>query len=139
MNILRDCHFPESRERMIRARRIAIRTNTPGGSMKRRIGNLAPLLAILIFSAFPSAAFAQTSAPAQTGTNGEGTWNFAVSGDSRNCGDVVMPAIAAGAWKNNASFYWHLGDFRKNSDFDEDIQHQPEHLAKPLSISGYQQ
>jgi len=24
------------------------------------------------------------------------TWRFAVSGDSRNCGDIVMPAIAAG-------------------------------------------
>ena len=23
-----------------------------------------------------------------------GTWTFAVSGDSRNCGDIVMPAIA---------------------------------------------
>src|SRR5260370_23484900 len=31
-----------------------------------------------------------------------GVWNFAVSGDSRNCGDVVMPAIAAGAKKNDA-------------------------------------
>jgi hypothetical protein len=97
------------------------------------------LLATLIFSGFPSAALAQTSAAAQAPTNNDATWNFAVSGDSRNCGDVVMPAIAAGVWKNNASFYWHLGDFRKNSDFDEDIQHQPEHLAKPLSISGYQQ
>jgi Calcineurin-like phosphoesterase len=66
-----------------------------------------------------------------------GEWSFAVSGDSRNCGDVVMPAIAAGVKEKGASFYWHLGDFRKISDFDEDIQHQPEHLRQPLSISGY--
>ena len=27
---------------------------------------------------------------------GGSTWKFAVSGDSRNCGDIVMPAIASG-------------------------------------------
>jgi hypothetical protein len=67
-----------------------------------------------------------------------GAWVFAVSGDSRNCGDVVMPAIAAGVNQSEAAFYWHLGDFRKISDFDEDMQHQPEHLAKPMSIFGYE-
>jgi hypothetical protein len=56
-------------------------------------------------------------------------WKFAVSGDSRNCGDVVMPGIAAGVRKSGAAFYWHLGDFRKITDVDEDIQHQPEHLV----------
>jgi 3',5'-cyclic AMP phosphodiesterase CpdA len=66
-----------------------------------------------------------------------GGWSFAVSGDSRNCGDVVMPGIAAGVKQKNASFYWHLGDFRKNTDFDEDIQHQPAHLRRPMSISAY--
>jgi hypothetical protein len=65
------------------------------------------------------------------------TWRFAVSGDSRNCGDVVMPGIAAGAIAQQPSFHWHLGDFRKGSDFDEDMQHEPEHLAKPMSISEY--
>jgi 3',5'-cyclic AMP phosphodiesterase CpdA len=107
--------------------------------MAERIREMELVLATLIFGVFPSAVVAQASATPQTGTDNAGTWNFAVSGDSRNCGDVVMPAIAAGAWKDNAAFYWHLGDFRKNSDFDEDIQHQPEHIAKPLSISGYQQ
>jgi hypothetical protein len=39
----------------------------------------------------------------------EGTWRFIVSGDSRNCGDVVMPAIAAQAIERyQPSFYWHL-------------------------------
>lgn len=27
--------------------------------------------------------------------SGEPSWRFAVSGDSRDCGNVVMPAIAA--------------------------------------------
>jgi hypothetical protein len=67
-----------------------------------------------------------------------GTWRFVVSGDSRNCGDVVMPGIAETAKKNQAAFYWHLGDLRAIYTFDEDIQHQPEHIAKPLSITDYE-
>jgi len=66
------------------------------------------------------------------------SWKFAVSGDSRNCGDVVMPAIAAGAKKNGAAFYWHLGDLRKISDIDEDILHQPKYVSKPLSKPAYE-
>jgi hypothetical protein len=67
-----------------------------------------------------------------------GNWYFAVSGDSRNCGDVVMPAIAAGVTQSGASFYWHLGDFRAIFEFDEDMQHQPEHRASPLDIIDYE-
>src|ERR1700740_2627462 len=48
-------------------------------------------------------------------------WTFAVSGDSRNCGDIVMPAIASAVLRSGASFYWHLGDFRAIYDFDEDM------------------
>ncbi|MGA3293605.1 MAG: metallophosphoesterase [Candidatus Acidiferrales bacterium] len=65
-------------------------------------------------------------------------WKFAVSGDSRNCGDVVMPAIAAGVKQKRPLFYWHLGDFRKITGVDEDIQHQPEHLAQPLTLPEYE-
>ena len=68
-------------------------------------------------------AFAQTS------------WTFAVSGDSRNCGDVVMPVIAAKVHADKADFYWHLGDFRALYDFDQDM------LAArhgKLTISDYQ-
>lgn len=54
-------------------------------------------------------------------------WTFAVSGDSRNCGDVIMPAIADGARKNNSAFYWHLGDLRATAFIDEDYLHEPEH------------
>lgn len=61
------------------------------------------------------------SVPAQTPTgNDHGTWRFAVSGDSRNCGDIVMPAIAAGVKRDNAEFYWHLGDYRAIYMVDED-------------------
>jgi hypothetical protein len=66
------------------------------------------------------------------------TWRFVASGDSRNCGDVVMPGIAETAKKNQAAFYWHLGDLRLTTGFDEDIQHQPEHMAKPLSVAEYE-
>jgi hypothetical protein len=67
-----------------------------------------------------------------------GAWRFVVSGDSRNCGDVVMPGIAETAKKNQAAFYWHLGDLRLTTGFDEDIQHQPEHMTKPLSVAEYE-
>src|SRR3977135_3067672 len=67
-----------------------------------------------------------------------GTWHFLASGDSRNCGDVVMPGIAETAKKNQAAFYWHLGDLRLTTGFDEDIQHQPEHIKKQLSVAEYE-
>ena len=68
----------------------------------------------------------------------DGTWRFAVSGDSRNCGDVVMPAHRRRRKEvQRAPFYWHLGDFRAIYDFDEDMQHQPQYIAKPLTISQY--
>src|SRR4029077_4330774 len=52
----------------------------------------------------------------------EGPWRFIVSGDSRNCGDVVMPAIAEHSAKHfQPSFYWHLGDLRAIYKVDEDM------------------
>ncbi len=57
-------------------------------------------------------------------------WVFVVSGDSRNCGDLVMPAIASQAKKLNALFYWHLGDFRWMSSRDEDMRSK--YLLEPL-------
>src|SRR5579862_6336809 len=85
-----------------------------------------------LFVLFASFALAQTaSAP----TNSD--WKFVVSGDSRNCGDVVMPAIAAGAIKNQAAFYFHLGDLRAIYGADEDYQHAPEHRGKPIDRDVY--
>ena len=61
-------------------------------------------------------------ASAQADGRRDSAWRFAVAGDSRNCGDVVMPAIAADARANHAAFYWHLGDLRAIYDFDEDFK-----------------
>ena len=85
---------------------------------------------LLLFSGFAVAQDSSTPA-----------FQFAVSGDSRNCGDVVMPAIAAGARKNGANFYWHLGDLRAIFAFDEDLV-PPAKLALParkvpLNVSTY--
>jgi hypothetical protein len=72
---------------------------------------------------------------AQKNQSPSGTWKFAVSGDSRNCGDIVMPAIAAGVLSDDAAFYWHLGDFRAISKIDEDYRRthpqatMPDYLA----------
>ena len=65
------------------------------------------------------------------------TWYFAVSGDSRNCGDIVMPAIAADAKKQNVAFYWHLGDLRHTSTPDEDYIAEKAHEGTPADLSGY--
>lgn len=67
------------------------------------------------------------------------TWTFVVSGDSRNCGDVVMPAIARGAAAENAAFYWHLGDYRAIYRFDQDYAqlHKPARPGDPMLITAY--
>ena len=53
------------------------------------------------------------------------SWYFAISGDSRDCGDLIMPKIAADIEarrdKTPVEFYWHLGDLRRMSDIDCDI------------------
>jgi hypothetical protein len=65
------------------------------------------------------------------------TWSFAVSGDSRNCGDVIMPAIAAAVKRDKAEFYWHLGDFRAIFAMDEDIRDRATG-DRPSSTEAYQ-
>jgi hypothetical protein len=62
------------------------------------------------------------------------SWTFVASGDARNCGDIVMPAIAETARANRVAFYWHLGDLRRTSGTDEDIQNQPPYLSMPPTI-----
>ena len=96
-------------------------------------------LSKLVFSILAVGLCAGSGARGQSANANGGEWRFAASGDSRNCGDVVMPGIAARATKDGAAFYWHLGDFRAIYNFDEDIQHQPEVLAKPLSIIAYEE
>jgi hypothetical protein len=81
------------------------------------------------------AGFALVAIGSSAQTN-DATWNFAVSGDSRNCGDFVMPAIAAGVKAEGDAFYWHLGDFRWMSKPDQDLlSMQP--AGKELSIDEY--
>lgn len=62
------------------------------------------------------------------------SWRFAVAGDSRNCGDVVMPAIAAGVKADRPAFYWHLGDFRALFMIDEDMARE---ARTPYNILSY--
>lgn len=49
-----------------------------------------------------------------------------------------MPAIASETKQEGAAFYWHLGDLRLVAGVDEDIAHQPAHLATPLSMPEYE-
>jgi len=79
--------------------------------------------------------------PAVGRTPSAGTWTFAVSGDSRNCGNLVMPAIAAGARAEHAAFYWHLGDLRAIYKMDEDFTRERRFGAyyRPPSIGDYLQ
>ena len=68
-------------------------------------------------------------------------WRFVVSGDSRNCGDLVMPLIADAAKKKQAVFYWHLGDLRAIYDFDQDMGEIDPASKKPvpkLNIISYE-
>ena len=76
----------------------------------------------------------QVSLSAQSYDN----WSFAVSGDSRNCGDIVMPGIAEGVRADKAQFYWHLGDYRANYGFDQDLLAASEYRSNHLSIADYQ-
>jgi hypothetical protein len=91
--------------------------------------NLSNLIGILFV--FLCAASAQAQSPQQK------TWQFAFSGDSRNCGDVVMPSIAQDIAKTRAEFYWHLGDLRAISDYDEDIINRAGMTRRP-SIAEYE-
>ncbi len=67
---------------------------------------------------------AATAATASGQTPGA-SWFFAVSGDSRDCGDVIMPKIAHAIESRQprapVEFYWHLGDFRRMGSVDCDI------------------
>lgn len=91
------------------------------------------MIKLVLLTLLASAAFAQASRHQQNTPD----WSFAVSGDSRNCGDVVVPSIAASATKNKAAFYWHLGDLRAIYGIDEDYQNSPEHRGKVVQKDDY--
>jgi len=89
----------------------------------------SPLSGVSLASALLFLLFVSAGASAENRV-----WYFAVSGDSRNCGDVIMPAIARGVRQDGAAFYWHLGDYRAIYDFDQDFRERyPE-----ATISAYE-
>jgi len=94
------------------------------GCMFRLIASLA-LLTVALMA--PDCTDAQAAAP----------WTFAVSGDSRNCGDFVMPAIAQKVKADGDAFYWHLGDFRWIASADQDMKAM-EPAGRRESLEEYQ-
>lgn len=75
------------------------------------------LIVTLLWVAPSSATAAPQGSPAISQTSpASGSWYFTVSGDSRDCGNLIMPKIAKSIASMNAktpaSFYWHLGDLR---------------------------
>jgi Calcineurin-like phosphoesterase len=67
----------------------------------------------------------------------EGSWRFIVSGDSRNCGDIIMPAMAAQSAAYKPSFYWHLGDLRMLTGVDQDMQNEFAQRGHTLACEQY--
>lgn len=86
---------------------------------------------------FSFALFAMIAVPLYAADSSQ-TWYFATSGDSRNCGDVVMPAIAADALKHNVAFYWHLGDLRAIYGPDEDFVQERSREGKSTDLAEYE-
>jgi hypothetical protein len=77
-------------------------------------------------------------APAPTAAASSNPWNFVVAGDSRNCGDLIMPSIADGARSHDAQFYWHLGDLRKISGPDQDFMQLAAIMNRHPDLKTYQ-
>jgi hypothetical protein len=97
-----------------------------------KVGSISHLL--LINASAKPAKFV----PAKFVAAKEGTWRFIVSGDSRNCGDIIMPAIAAqGIAKYQPAFYWHLGDLRAIYKIDEDMASAAQKAGQYLSCESY--
>jgi hypothetical protein len=67
----------------------------------------------------------------------EKLWHFIVSGDSRNCGDIVMPTIASDSLRYGPAFYWHLGDLRAIYKIDEDMKADYSNGEENLSCEVY--
>jgi len=105
-----------------------------GGMFRRYLPLLILAVVWVVVLTAVSAAVSRPGAP----ENGDAAWTFAVSGDSRNCGDFVMPAIAAKVKAENDAFYWHLGDFRWMSSEDEDMMAMGT-PGVPMSKNEYQQ
>ena len=117
----------------------------PGSRLLRLAGLLA--LAAAAGLALAPAASAAPAAPVAGGPPPPETapakvvWSFALSGDSRDCGDLVMPKIAAAVAAEEApgiDLFWHLGDLRRMYDIDCDIlkRTDPAYDCKGRPIAG---
>jgi hypothetical protein len=94
---------------------------------------LVSVLALVLFCGSTSAQTTPVAVPPLPA----GSWRFIVSGDSRNCGDIVMPAIAAHSAQFAPAFYWHLGDLRAIYKIDEDMAAAAKHNGQSLSCENY--
>ena len=98
--------------------------------------------AALLFLRFGTSPFSNSrsrkaAVPALLAPLPAGIWRFIVSGDSRNCGDVVMPTIAADSARFAPSFYWHLGDLRAIYKTDEDMEAASAKNGQILACADY--
>ena len=114
-------------------------SDVSGGALTIRLR----LVALTFMLACRIAAFAQstTSSAAKVPTAttlAEGYWRFIVAGDSRNCGDIIMPAIAHHSAQFVPAFYWHLGDLRAIYKIDEDMSFAAQNKAEVLTCDNYQ-
>lgn len=60
-----------------------------------------------------------------------------MDGDSRNCGDLIMPVIARRAIQTGARFYWHLGDLRWLASVDQDYAGLHRNDPEALKMENY--
>jgi hypothetical protein len=74
---------------------------------------------------------------AATAPKAVAAWTFVVSGDSRNCGDLIMPVIAARSKAARARFYWHLGDLRALYQMDQDYAGFHRKELSALTMDAY--
>jgi hypothetical protein len=85
----------------------------------------------------PTGAHSENKSAVEVAPLPEGSWRFIVSGDSRNCGDVIMPAIAAHSTRFAPNFYWHLGDLRAIYKIDEDMAFAASNNGQELTCGDY--
>jgi hypothetical protein len=101
----------------------------------RRLRVLLLIASTLLLSSLLACGQGKPAQSPKRAVASSGPWKFAISGDSRNCGDIVMPTIAADARAQGVAFYWHLGDLRWLSNIDEDIVNANDH--RPPSLADY--
>jgi Calcineurin-like phosphoesterase len=101
---------------------------------------LLSLVALFLALFSPVSGHCQTEhrQPAARSPKKPAEWHFVISGDSRNCGDFIMPAIAEGASRHRAAFYWHLGDFRAMRAPDQDLLGEIGEANQTSSVKQYQ-